>query len=200
MFEFADNWVALSPSRIVDPTLKVHMFVVGGPETLTNEGSIRCDYDPEIKPDKLFMPVPDEWRVNHTWTTYGPNEMTIFRSQSYETILTGINMWWEVIDECLRVKVTQTDYSFSQVAHLLEMKGYPVISKRPREFILHLIKSVVKLNGFKDLSHIEVFPSIRRVEVCLPAAQAFNFFKLNSLEFREVEPGWVAIALREIVA
>jgi len=196
--DFQDNWVLVKGGVIVDPVLKLRIDQAVIPETERNEVDLRSFYDPEIDADHLLVPISEEERRKITWSDMPPGTLVIFESDKCDRIFYGLGLRWNEVGDTLRVKAVMSDHGFSLKLKLIKFTDYPVISEHPKDVILHVLKGFVKVNELRGYSIYEKYPSVKHLEMCLPSEQAFGLFGLNKAACREVEPGWVAIASREV--
>jgi hypothetical protein len=200
---FEDKWIAVTPSCLIDPLLKLYLFPASfGPETQPNEADIWCAYDPMLMRDRLLVPRTQaeiERAQSYSSRPINPNALTIFQSDKYDFIFQNIYIRWELHGGVLRIKIKKYDKDFDLTFKLMKTKKYPNVSDHPKAIMLHALQSIVKWNMLRTGKKInEEFPDARRLEVCLPTDQAFEFFGLRRSDCPEVELGWVAIASREI--
>jgi hypothetical protein len=140
-----NNFVSVEPSVLIDPVLRLR--VDRGrwtPESSARGGSayFHLSYDPEIRPDRLTMPIPAKQKKMMEMLGATPPESTAFQSNSSRRIAELFVDIAEGFDE-VRLEFLTGDSSIGSDAELIRRERIPDVSDRPLETFYYFLSSLV---------------------------------------------------------
>jgi hypothetical protein len=155
--QFQDNFIVLTENRMVDPVLKVAVWK-GRFEMDYSYQSYDVEYDPELRPDRLWQKEPEE-EIQRRITFGMPrrkDDLIPFRSKNTASIF-GFNIDHEPIGDrdhlILRLRSDGQDFLFMR--RLITQKIPSPLSSQPDELIDYVVRSMPKWYGLKEISAYE---------------------------------------------
>lgn len=147
-----NNFVSVLPTVLVDPALKLRLEQGRwNPESSARGGSIdmHLSLDPEIRADRLTMPIPEVRRkllemlgpVARDWTVFESNA-----SRRIAEILVDIHDR----DDELRLEFRNDASSLDGIALLLALQTAGHLSADPNEVLLYMFRSVILMEDWDE--------------------------------------------------
>jgi hypothetical protein len=199
---FRENLVEVVPGFLLDPQLKLWFQFGGGSGLEPNQTYLRIGYDPELDPDRVFVPPSEEDRriwLMSPLTAHLADVPKVFRSKLYDEI-EHLTVFWTEHEDRIQYKIDNDLTLFRLKAKIVENKHYPVISDDGRDTLLYAVRSASRIKSEKgDFFSSPKFAGVKSIEVWIHTDVLVDFFKLPLAEFSSPEPGWVILSSREIV-
>lgn len=144
---FENNFVPVgvgNGATMLDPVLKLRLSLGRwNPESAARGGTtdIILYYDPEIRPDRLTMPVSAKHKI--LLDMLGANiQVEVFRSPQSKQIVKIIADINEGDDEVALVHGGGSDPTFRYKARLIEMAVHNELGEKPWQTLLYMLKSI----------------------------------------------------------
>ncbi len=179
---FAHNFVAVLPAELIDPVIKLRLRVASDSGLPADAFYIQLGYDPQIEPDRLLVPPPEELRARRLASSVLADiadRPIVFESEDYRDLV-RISARWEEDGEAIRFHITSDLYGLRLLAAIIAREQIPVISDHGAELLLYAIRASLGLQRVRtyDFSAAK-FAHIKRREVCIERSLAVDFFGLD---------------------
>lgn len=149
---FKSNYVALTPTVLMEPNLKVAIrlgwldFEAGASQP------IHIFFDSEIQPNKMMVPahtrprfvLPENPKIR---AKIDPDELLPFYSEK-ERKLTSFALKRTLTDEILEWSMNLRSSHLPTVLSLLQEKGIEFVSDNPVEFLIDVINHLIQLDDW----------------------------------------------------
>lgn len=217
IMEFEDNWAYPWPTIMYDPVLKIILRPSHGREPEPHDTSFSACYDPGMIPGYYSRPKTTEERERdlryESSARFADNPIPV-QSPSARNIFDGSPRTFVaqagLRGDALRLKfMKQYQSAVKTRGELYWANGYlegiaksnvPIISARPREFLIHVLKSYIHLPDLPEDADFprDSCPHLRRIELCVSPAIMTKILKLDPADHVQVEPDWYCLASREL--
>jgi hypothetical protein len=149
---FQDNFVVLVEYRMVDPVLKIAVQRARF-EMDDGEQWYDVEYDPELRPDRLWQKMPEEeiQRRIRFGMPRRKDDLIPFESKNITKVISfGIHE--EPIDDHLILRMRCDEQWFFLMRRLISEKMPSHLSGQPDELIDYIVRSMAKWYGIKNPS------------------------------------------------
>lgn len=166
------NFIEVDSGSLVDSALKLRVHSGGTSGLEPHQGYVCIGYDPWISLERL--------------------------SEDYDGIL-RIPMHWKVLGPVVRYKIDAPEYDLKLMLKILRDRKLPHgLSAQPQRTILACLKVAARISRVRTDDFLSSqFPNVHRFEVCIKADVATRVFGLPASHRREIEPGWVLLAIHD---
>jgi hypothetical protein len=197
--QFQDNFVALVVYRMADPVLKIAVqrgrFEMDGSDQWYD-----VEYDPELRPDRLWQKMPEEEiqrRIKFGWPRR-KDDLIPFVSESIARVL-GFSIHDEQIGDHLILRLRCDEQSFLFMRRLITQKTPSALSSHPDELIDYIVRSMPRWYGVKETSPFEGWAAdLKRLTFLLDKSFAIHLPSYKAHAFEEDGAGNIVFDRREI--
>jgi hypothetical protein len=198
MMAIDDNFVSVLPTVLVDPVLKLRLEQGRwNPESSGEGGSVdlALSYDPELRPDRLIMPIPEKRRK--LLEILGPvqKDWTVFESEASRQIAKIIVAIHDKGDE-VRLEFISSVHSLEVTAELLAREGGHQLAADPYQLLLYMFRSAIFMEDW-DESYAVPWGA-RSISFCTSPEVAEKLAAETGAEFERTPDDMALIASRAV--
>jgi hypothetical protein len=179
--------------------LKLQLRAVPGPEAAHDTTGLVLFYHPELRSDDFELPPADPQGI-HIVQERNQETLPDVLSRRTVAIISGqIRPKLGCFGDVLSLSIEEDSRLFAYLEREMVRAKVPTVSDNPRDALLYVLKSVVKLSVIRPgLGSNALMGNVRRIEVRISKAVATDAFEIKPPEYTDVGSGWVCVASREV--